>query len=80
LLGRPKPHSVARYGAQQVALGEVRTLIWRLGFGAHQHDPAGKAGVSESGGDRVARRTAADDQRSWLRFSNSRRRRSDHAR
>jgi hypothetical protein len=58
----------------------MRPLIRWLGFGAHQHYLAGEAGVPESGGDRIARRAAADDQRLTLRFSNSRRRRSDQAR
>jgi hypothetical protein len=81
LLGRPQWQSMARYRTQQVSLGEVGALVWKLGFGAHQHYHAGKSGVPQPGGDRIARRAATDDQRlGRLRFSISRRRRSDHPR
>ena len=80
LLRRPQPQPSARHRAQQVSLGEVRALIWWLGFRAQQHYPAGEPGVPESGGNCIASRTAANDQRLWLRFSNSRKRRSDQAR
>ncbi|HXI97095.1 MAG TPA: hypothetical protein VNG04_13270, partial [Candidatus Acidoferrum sp.] len=68
-------------GSKQVALGEVRSLIRRLRFGAHQHDLAREACVPESRGDRVAGRAAAGDQRSDVFPSSScLMRRSDQAR
>jgi hypothetical protein len=59
----------------------MRSLVRRLGLGAHQDDLAVETRISKPGGDSVTGRAAAGDQRSDRRpFSSSRSRRSDQAR
>jgi hypothetical protein len=58
----------------------MRSLVWRLGLGAHQDDLAVETRISKAGGDAVTGRTSAGDQRSGRVFSSWRRRRSDQNR
>ena len=80
LTGRPQPQAIARHRSQQVPLGQMRALVRHHGLCAGEHYVAGESSIPQPRGDRVAGRTAADDQRSGRVFSNSRNRRRDQTR
>ena len=63
LVARPKAQARERHGAEQEALGEVRSLIGELGLGADKQDLASKAGVPKPCSDRVPGGAAANDYR-----------------
>lgn len=75
---RAKTEPVARNGACEVTLRQMRALVRQLALGADEDDRALELRVSESGGDGVTGRAAADDYR--LGRSSSRRVRSDQNR
>ncbi len=57
----PQGEAFASHGAKEVALGQMRPLVWRLGLGADQLDVAREARVAHAGRHPVAGRAGADD-------------------
>jgi hypothetical protein len=72
LTDRAKGQAVQHHGSEQIALGEMGSLVWRDRLSSDEKDLAVEARIPQPGGGRIPRGAGADDYDSRRVSSRSR--------